>query len=232
MGEVYRARDSRLGRDVAIKMLPQEFATDPERLARFEREARLLASLSHPNIAGILGLEEHGGTRYLILEFVDGESLDSRLGRGALTVAETLEVTRQIAAGLEAAHEAGVVHRDLKPGNVMIAANGEVKVLDFGLAKGGATSGTGSNPNLSASPTMTFAATHAGVILGTAAYMSPEQARGKGVDRRTDVWSFGCVIYECLTGQRAYEGETVSDLIARILEREPNWSALPPTTPP
>ncbi len=232
MGEVFRARDTRLGRDVAIKMLPVGFAADPERLARFEREARLLASLSHPNIAGILGLEEHGGTRYLILEFVDGETLEARLARGPLPVAEVLDVARQIATGLEAAHEAGIVHRDLKPGNIMLASNGGVKVLDFGLAKAGAATQSGSDPDLSASPTMTYAATQAGVILGTAAFMSPEQARGRSVDRRTDLWSFGCVLYECLTGRRAFEGDTVSDLVARILEREPDWSALPAATPP
>ncbi len=232
MGEVYRARDTRLGRDVAIKALPSAFSLDPDRLARFEREAKLLASLSHPNVAGIHGLEEVAGARYLVLEFVEGETLAARLARGALPIDEASEVCRQIAAGVEAAHESGVVHRDLKPGNVMLTASGAVKVLDFGLAKGGAASASSSNVDLSASPTLTYAATSAGVILGTAAYMSPEQARGKAVDRRTDVWSFGCVLYECLTGRPAYEGETVSDLIARILEREPDWSALPPTTPP
>ncbi|HET7252026.1 MAG TPA: protein kinase [Gemmatimonadales bacterium] len=229
MGEVYRARDSRLGRDVAIKALPAEFAQDPERLARFEREARLLASLSHPNIAGIHGLEEVAGHRHLVLEFVEGESLAERLARGPLPPEEAIEVCRQVAAGVEAAHENGVIHRDLKPGNIMLTPSGAVKVLDFGLAKGGATSA--SNPNLSASPTMTHA-TGAGMLLGTAAYMSPEQARGKAVDRRTDVWSFGCVLYECLAGRQAFEGETVSDLIARILEREPDWSAIPAATPP
>ncbi len=232
MGEVFRARDARLGRDVAIKAMPVAFAQDPERLARFEREARLLASLNHPNVAGIHGLEEVEGARYLVLEFVDGETLEARIQRGALALDEVLDVARHVAAGVEAAHEAGVVHRDLKPGNVMLTTTGVVKVLDFGLAKSGPAQGTDSNPNLSASPTMTYAATQAGVILGTAAYMSPEQARGKHVDRRTDIWSFGCVLYECLTGRRAYEGETVSDLVARILEREPDWSVLPATTPP
>jgi hypothetical protein len=231
MGEVYRARDPRLGRDVAIKALPAAFAQDPERLARFEREAKLLASLSHPNIAGIYGLEEVEGARYLVLELVEGESLAERLARGPLPIDEALDVCRQAAAGVEAAHESGVVHRDLKPGNIMIAPSGTVKVLDFGLAKGAAGS-PGSSVGLSASPTMTHPATGAGVILGTAAYMSPEQARGRAVERRTDVWSFGCVLYECLTGRQAFEGETVSDLIARILEREPDWSALPPATPP
>jgi eukaryotic-like serine/threonine-protein kinase len=230
MGEVYRATDPRLGRDVAIKALPAEFAQDPERLSRFEREARLLASLSHPNIAGIHGLEEVSGHRYLVLELVEGETLAQRLARGPLLPDEAIEVCRQVAAGVEAAHENGVVHRDLKPGNVMLTPSGAVKVLDFGLAKGGAASNSSSN--LSASPTMTYVATSAGMILGTAAYMSPEQARGRAVDRRTDVWSFGCVLYECVTGRQAFEGETVSDLIARILEREPDWTAIPPTTPP
>ena len=232
MGEVHRARDTRLGRDVAVKALPAEFARDPERVARFEREAKLLASLNHPNIAGIHGLEEVAGDRYLVLEFIEGETLGARLARGPLPVVEALDVCRQVAAGVEAAHDAGVVHRDLKPGNVMLKPDGTVKVLDFGLAKGGAAHGaSSSDPNLSASPTMTYARTVDGVILGTAAYMSPEQARGKTVDRRTDVWSFGCVLYECLTGRRVFEGETVSDLVARILEREPDWTALPAATP-
>src|SRR5689334_12128885 len=181
MGEVFRARDARLGRDVAIKALPAVFATDPERLARFEREARALASLNHPNVAAIYGVEEVGGTPYLVLEFVDGETLEARLKRGALPLDETLDVSRQIAAGLEAAHENGIVHRDLKPGNVMLTPAGGVKILDFGLARSGGAEGSGSSPNLSTSPTMAYAATEVGVILGTAAYMSPEQARGKVV---------------------------------------------------
>ncbi|MDZ4805762.1 MAG: protein kinase, partial [Candidatus Eisenbacteria bacterium] len=232
MGEVFRARDTRLGREVAIKALPVAFAQEPERLARFEREARILASLSHPNIAGILGLEEVGGARYLVLELVEGETLAARLSRGALPLDETLEAAKQIAAGVEAAHESGVVHRDLKPGNIMLTSSGAVKVLDFGLARTGATDRSGSDLGLSASPTMTYAATQAGVILGTAAYMSPEQARGKSVDRRTDIWSFGCIVFECLTGRVLFQGETVSDLIASILQREPDWDALPQNTPP
>ena len=232
MGEVFRARDSRLGRDVAVKVLPAAFALDPERLARFEREARLLASLSHQNIAGIHGLEESEGHRHLILELVEGETLAARIARGPLPIDEALDVGRQIAAALDAAHEAGIVHRDLKPGNVMLTASGDVKVLDFGLARGGGCAGGSTDQGLSASPTMTYAATMAGVILGTAAYMSPEQARGRAVDRRTDIWSFGCVLYECLTAQSLFSGETVSDTIARILEREPDWSKLPEKTPP
>ncbi len=232
MGEVYRARDPRLGRDVAIKALPDEFARDAERLARFEREARLLATLSHPNVAGIHGVEEVGEHRYLVLEFVEGETLAARIDRGALPLDEALDVCRQIAAGVEAAHEAGIVHRDLKPGNVMLKNDGSVKVLDFGLARTGAAgAASSSDPSLSASPTMTAAATTAGVILGTAAYMSPEQARGRAVDRRSDIWSFGCVLYECLTARQAFSGETVSDTIAAILKTEADLGALPADTP-
>jgi len=230
MGEVYRARDTRLERDVAIKVLPDEFARDPERLARFEREAKLLASLKHPNIAAIYGLEEDAGRRFLALECVEGSSLAERISRGRLPLDDALDLGRQIASALEAAHEGGVIHRDLKPANVMITDGGEVKVLDFGLAKGTATSAPDTD-DLSRSPTLTVGATGAGVVLGTAAYMSPEQARGKAVDKRTDIWSFGCVLYECLTGRRAFEGETVSDMIARILQGEPEWAALPPQTP-
>ena len=230
MGEVYRARDSRLSRDVAIKALPAGVAQDPERLARFDREAKLLASLNHPNIGAIYGLEEVDGQRYLVLEFVEGETLAQRLSRGPLPIAEALEVCSQVASALEAAHESGIVHRDLKPGNVMRTSSGAIKVLDFGLAKGGASASM-SDPSLSISPTVTYAGTAAGVVLGTAAYMSPEQARGRAVDKRTDIWSFGCVLFECLTGRQTFQGETVSDLIARILERDPDWSALPAGTP-
>ncbi len=231
MGEVYRARDTRLGRDVAVKALPDAFARDPERLARFEREARLLAALNHPNIAGIHGLEEVSGHPYLVLEYVEGDTLATRVARGALPPDEALEVCGQIAAALEAAHESGIVHRDLKPANVKLTPAGTVKVLDFGLAKGAAASGSAPDLDVSQSPTLTHSPTVAGVILGTAAYMSPEQARGKPLDRRTDIWSFGCVLYECLAGRPLFEGETVSDLIAKILEREPDWSALPPAVP-
>ncbi len=230
MGEVYRARDTRLDRTVAIKALPPAFAADPERLARFEREAKLLASLSHPNIAGIHGLEDVGGAPHLVLEFVEGETLAQRLSRGPLTLRETLDVCGQVAAAIEAAHDRGIVHRDLKPGNVMLTSSGAVKVLDFGLAKGGALEGAPA-ADLASSPTMPLAPTGHGVILGTAPYMSPEQARGKAVDRRADVWAFGCLLFECLTGRPAFEGETVSDVIARILEREPEWSALPASVP-
>jgi Tol biopolymer transport system component/predicted Ser/Thr protein kinase len=230
MGVVYLGEDPRLKRPVAIKVLPDAFALDPDRLARFEREARLLAALTHPNIAGIYGLEEDQGRRFLVLEYVEGETLaQHQRGRG-LSLEETLDVCRQIAAALEAAHEAGIVHRDLKPGNVKLTPAGEVKVLDFGLAKG-ASSGPDSSPDLTHSPTLTQAATGVGVILGTAAYMSPEQARGKTVDRRTDIWSFGCVLYESLTGAQAFAGETVSDTIALILQGEPDWSRLPGKLP-
>jgi serine/threonine protein kinase/tetratricopeptide (TPR) repeat protein len=231
MGEVYRARDTRLDRSVAIKSLSQAFAGDAERLARFDREAKLLASLNHANIAAIYDLENVGGTPYLVLEFVDGETLTQRLARGPMPLRETLEVAGQIAAAIEAAHERGIVHRDLKPGNVMLTASRVVKVLDFGLARGGAKEAD-SSADLSASPTVALSATAAGLILGTASYMSPEQARGRTVDRRTDVWAFGCVVFECLSGRQVFAGETVSDVIARILEREPDWSALPASVPP
>jgi len=230
MGVVHLGQDPRLRRAVAIKVLPDAFTHDSERLARFEREARLLASLTHPNIAGIYGLEEADGKRFLVLEYVEGETLAERLQRGPLPLDEAIDVCRQIATALEAAHEAGIIHRDLKPGNVKLTPSGEVKVLDFGLAKG-TTSGTESSADLSHSPTMTLGATSAGVILGTAAYMSPEQARGRTVDRRTDIWSFGCVLYECLTGAQAFAGETVSDMIALILQGEPDGARLPKDTP-
>jgi TolB-like protein/tetratricopeptide (TPR) repeat protein len=230
MGEVYRACDTRLSRDVAIKVLPPEFADDPERLARFRREAQTLAALNHPNIGAIYGLEEVDGAPYLVLELLSGETLAARLRHGALPQREALALGGQIAAAIEAAHERGIVHRDLKPGNVMLTPGGTAKVLDFGLAKSDPGRAAGDS---SESPTVTagIGATAHGVILGTAAYMSPEQARGKAVDRRSDVWSFGCVLYECLAGRAAFGGDTASDLIARILEREPDWSALPAGTP-
>jgi serine/threonine-protein kinase len=230
MGEVYRATDTRLGREVAIKVLPEEFARDPERLARFEQEARLLAALNHPRIAAIHGLEEADGVRFLAMELVPGVTLAERIARGPLAVDEAVGIARQIAEALEAAHEKGIVHRDLKPANVKVTPEGGVKVLDFGLAKAFETDS--SSGDQSRSPTLTAAATRAGVIMGTAAYMSPEQARGKRVDRRTDVWAFGCVLYEMLTGKVAFAGETVSDSIAFILAREPDWKALPASVTP
>jgi eukaryotic-like serine/threonine-protein kinase len=231
MGEVYRARDSKLNRDVAIKVLPESVAEDSERLARFRREAQVLASVNHPHIAAIYGFEHSDGTEALILELVEGETLAERIAAGPIPVDESLEIARQIAQALEAAHERGIVHRDLKPANVKLDPQGRAKVLDFGLAKALSTGG-GSSPDITSSPTMTAASTQAGVIIGTAAYMSPEQARGKSVDKRTDIWAFGTVLYEMLTGRKAFEGETVSDTLAAILMKEPDWSALPPETPP
>jgi len=233
MGVVWRATDTTLGRDVAIKVLPEAFARDPERMARFEREARLLASLNHPHIAAIYGVGSADGVRFLAMELVEGEDLGVRVTQGPVPVVEALDLARQIAEALESAHEKGVIHRDLKPANVKVTLDGQVKVLDFGLAKAleGETAAVGSS-SMSQSPTITGPMTGANVILGTAAYMSPEQARGKAVDRRADIWAFGCVLYECLTGRRAFSGETVSDTLARILERDPDFKALPGTTPP
>jgi len=229
MGEVYRARDGKLGREVAIKVLPAAFAADAERLARFRREAKVLASLNHPHIAAIYGLEESGGVEALVLELAEGETLAERLARGPLPADEALEIARQIAEALEAAHERGIVHRDLKPANSKLTPGGQVKVLDFGLAK--ALVGDVASPDISTSPTLTAAATQAGVALGTAAYMSPEQARGKAVDKRADVWAFGAVLYEMLTGRHPFSGETVSDILACVLKSDPDWTALPATTP-
>ncbi len=277
MGEVHRARDTRLGREVAIKVLPETFARDPERLARFRREAHLLASLNHPNIAAIYGLEDSGNVHYLVLEYVPGETLAERVRRGPVEVEEALRIAAQIAEALEAAHEKAVVHRDLKPANVKVTPEGKVKVLDFGLAKALAEEATGGDPG--DSPTITAMPTQPGVILGTAAYMSPEQARGKRVDKRTDIWAFGCVLYELLTGGNPFskpsrpsvprtsgprgdrkgavarpadspplaaglphsdgdergsdsgEPDTVTEILARILQAEPDWDALPANTP-
>jgi Tol biopolymer transport system component len=230
MGEVYRARDPKLERDVAIKILPHLCTNHPERLARFEREARMLAALNHPNIGAIYGLEEVDGARALVLELVEGETLADRIQRGPAPVRDALTIARQIADALDAAHEKGIVHRDLKPANVKVPPDGIVKVLDFGLAK--AATGEGLTPDLTRSPTGSACGTQEGTILGTTAYMSPEQARGQAVDKRTDIWAFGCVLYEMLTGHVAFPGETVSDTIAAILGREPDWAALPATTPP
>jgi len=237
MGEVYRATDTRLGRDVAIKVLPQEMARDTERLARFEREAKLLASLNHPSIAHIYGFEsatppDGPATHFLAMELVEGEDLAERLKRGAIPIDEALPIARQIAEALEEAHENGIVHRDLKPANVKLTPDGKVKVLDFGLAKAYAgESASGSGADLSQSPTLAHTGTQAGVILGTAGYMSPEQARGKRVDKRADVWAFGVVLWEMLTGRRLFAGETVSDVLAGVLKSDPDWSALPLDTP-
>ena len=257
MGEVYRARDTKLNRDVAIKVLPDLFASDPERLARFQREAQVLAALNHPNIAHIHGLEESDGVRALVMELVEGVTLAERLGTaldaaapnesevrkplgvgphgrggkaGRLPLDEALSIARQITDALEAAHEKGVVHRDLKPANIKVREDGVVKVLDFGLAKAMETEP--SDATLSQAPTITTPpATRMGVILGTAAYMSPEQARGKPVDKRTDIWAFGCVLYELLTGGRAFAGDEISDTLAFVITKEPDWTALPPDTP-
>ena len=225
MGEVYRARDTKLGRDVAIKVLPEAFSEDPERLARFRREAQVLASLNHPNIATLHGLEEHDGIHYLIMELVEGETLAERLSNGALSIDEVRSIAKEIADGLEDAHEKGIVHRDLKPANLKITPEGRIKILDFGLAKAFVDDTDVADNSLS--PTLTRDATRAGVILGTAAYMSPEQARGKPVDKRSDIFSFGSVLYEMLAGARAFDGEMLSDVLAAVIKTEPDWSRLP-----
>ena len=232
MGEVYRATDTKLEREVAIKVLPKSFAQDKERLARFDREAKTLATLNHPAIAAIYGLEQDGDSKALALELVEGEDLSERLKRGRLPVEEALEICKQIAEALEAAHEKGIIHRDLKPSNIKITGDGKVKILDFGLAKG-----LSDNTELPTSttdedsPTITDAFTMPGTLLGTAAYMSPEQARGKVVDKRSDIWSFGCVLYECLTGKRLFQGEDMTETLATIIKGEPDWSALPEQAP-
>ncbi|MCL1592985.1 MAG: serine/threonine-protein kinase [Actinomycetia bacterium] len=230
MGEVYRARDTKLGRDVALKILPRELSGDPERIARFQREARSLATLQHQNIASIYDFEDAAEARFLVMELVEGEDLESRLEReGAVPVDEALKIAIQIASGLEAAHEQGIIHRDLKPANVKVGVDGTTKVLDFGLARAFADPESESDPSLS--PTITAAMTQAGMILGTAAYMSPEQARGKRLDKRTDIWSFGIILYEMLTGTRLYEGETITDILTGILHLTPDLAKLPPSTP-
>ncbi len=229
MGVVYKAEDTKLARAVAIKVLPEIFWADPERLARFEREARVLASLNHPNIASIYGVEESDGKRFLVLELAEGETLAERLSRGRLSLEETLDVCRQVAEGLEGAHERGIIHRDLKPSNVKITLEGKVKILDFGLAK--AFHDQASEVNISKSPTITADMTQPGVVLGTAAYMSPEQAKGRPVDKRVDIWAFGCTLYECLAGKRAFPGDSVTEIIAAVLRGEPDWDSLPAGTP-
>jgi len=226
---VYRARDGKLGRDVAIKVLPDELAQDTERLRRFQREAKVLAALNHPNIASIYGLEQTERTHYLVLELVPGETLAARIARGPIPVDEAREIASKIADALEAAHEQGIVHRDLKPANIMLTPDDKVIVLDFGLAK--ALVDETPKANSSMSPTLTRDATRVGVILGTAAYMSPEQAKGKHVDKRTDIFAFGAVLFEMLTGKRAFAGEDVSDTLAYVLTKEPAWDALPAETP-
>jgi len=236
MGVVYLATDAKLDRQVAIKALPADLGADPDRLARFQREAKVLASLNHSNVGGIYGLEASEGQQYLVLEFIEGETLADRLSRGPIPFEESLTLAKQIAEALEAAHEKGIVHRDLKPSNVMVTSEGVVKVLDFGLAR--TAEGSPSSTNAAASsesPTISSPARHSptipGAIMGTAGYMSPEQARGKPVDKRSDIFSFGCVLYEMLTGAGPFPGETATDSLGAILHREPNWSLLPPSTP-
>jgi len=229
MGEVYRGRDTRLERDVAVKVLSEAFAHDAERMVRFEREAKVLASLNHVNIASIYGVEESNGTRALVMELVEGSTLAERIKGEGIQLQEALPIAKQICEGLEYAHERGVIHRDLKPANIKIAGDGAVKLLDFGLAKALESDATAGD--VSSSPTISRLATQAGIILGTAAYMSPEQAKGKLVDRRSDIWAFGCVLYEILTGKQAFGGETVTDVLAAVVRAEPEWSELPASTP-
>src|SRR6266536_1885576 len=235
MGEVYRARDTKLDREVAIKVLPELFVSDPERVARFQREAKTLASLNHPHIGGIYGLEDTGGVHALVLELVEGPTLADRIAHGPIPLDQALPLARQIVDALDAAHEQGIIHRDLKPANVKVRADDTVKVLDFGLAKAiegpGGSSGAGTAGGLSMSPTLSMHATQAGIILGTAAYMSPEQAAGKPVDKRSDLWAFGVVLLEMLTGRPVFAGETVSHVLAAVLRAEPDWGALPADTP-
>ena len=228
MGEVYRAKDTTLGRDVALKILPASFTNDPERVARFRREAQVLASLNHPHIAQIYGLDEANPTQFLVLELVDGESLDRRIARGPIPLEDALGIARQIAEAVEAAHEKGIIHRDLKPANIALTQDGQVKVLDFGLAK--AVETTAGSSDIANSPTITSPAmiSSLGVILGTAAYMSPEQAKGRPADKQSDIWAFGCVLYEMLTGRRAFAGDDSSDTLAAVLKEDPDWTMLPP----
>jgi len=229
MGVVYRATDTKLNRDVALKILPQQFASDSQRMGRFQREAEVLASLDHPNIGQIYGIEDAGQTKALVLQLIEGPTLADKIAQGPIPVEDALKIALQMAEGLEAAHEKGVIHRDLKPANIKITPEGQVKILDFGLAKALEVEVPASS--LSQSPTLTAAATQAGVILGTAAYMSPEQAKGEPVDKRTDIFAFGSVLYECLTGMRAFGGDTITETIAAVLKSEPDWKALPTPIP-
>jgi eukaryotic-like serine/threonine-protein kinase len=231
MGEVYRARDTNLGRDAALKILPDVFAADPDRLMRFQREARTLASLNHPCIAQVYGIEDSTTTRALVMELVEGEDLSTRIARGRIPVDEALPIARQIAEALEVAHAAGIVHRDLKPANIKVRDDGTVKVLDFGLAKPVERGAGHLEPGAAATLTPP-AMTQAGIILGTAAYMSPEQTRGRAVDKRADIWAFGAVLFEMLTGARAFDGDGVSDTLTLVLRGEPQWATLPATMPP
>src|SRR6202162_3661787 len=230
MGEVYRARDTKLRRDVALKVLPEAFSKDVVRMARFEREAQVLASLNHPHIAAIYGVEESSATRALVMELVEGPTLAERIKQGALPLEEALPIARQIAEALEDAHEKGIIHRDLKPANVKLTAAGQVKLLDFGLAKALQDEPVSADPT--SSPTLSIAGTRAGIILGTAAYMSPEQAAGKTADKRCDIWSFGVVLWEMLTGGPLFSGETISHVLADVLKSDPDWNRLPASLPP
>jgi len=225
MGDVYQATDSKLGRSVAVKFLPEAFARDVDRVARFEREARVLASLNHPNIAAIYGLESSNDKKFLVMELVPGETLAERIKRGPVPLDEALRAASQIAEALVAAHEGGIIHRDLKPANIKRTPDGKVKVLDFGLAKALVVEGG----NTSHSPTMVTATS--GIIMGTAAYMSPEQAKGRDASRASDIWSFGCVLYEMLTGRRAFDGDSTNEILASVLKSEPDWNRLPAETP-
>src|SRR5438445_6814436 len=230
MGEVYRAADSKLGRDVALKVILPEFAQDTQLMARFQREAQVLASLNHTNIASIYGLEDSGGMRALVMELVEGPTLADRISEGVVPLEEALPIAKQIAEALEYAHEHGIVHRDLKPANIKLTHDGKVKVLDFGLAAFAQTAQASGDPAIS--PTLTLSATRTGMILGTAGYMSPEQARGLPADKRADIWAYGVVLYEILTGREMFSGETVSDALASVPKSDVDWSALPAETPP
>ncbi len=230
MGEVYRATDSKLKRDVALKILPESFAQDPQRMGRFQREAEVLAALNHPNIAGIYGLELEGETHAIAMELVEGETLAARISKGAIPLKEALKIALQIATALEAAHEKGIIHRDLKPANVIVTPEGTAKVLDFGLAKAMEPAAT-TEADLSQSPTLTMQATQVGIILGTAAYLSPEQAKGRAADHRADIWSFGAVVFEMLTGKQPFAGDDITEVLASVVKVDMDWDALPSEVP-